>query len=256
MGRKTSYHSSVRRLLMMTVVALGVLFVPLLGAQVRGLPPTATSLGPGGQVVSPLPPTATSVGPGALGNSGVALGFGVGTRVVAPGFGTAVRGFGRHHHRLNGTFIGGAYPVYVPVPVATLPYLDSSADESADEAEADRPAATVFERGYRRNAEQYPHPGDDADDYASQPASHEDGQPRETTQASESKSVQAQPASVLIFKDGHRLELQNYAIVGDTLYDFTPGHQRRIALSQIDLKATSDANESAGIEFQVPNRRQ
>jgi hypothetical protein len=253
--RKTSYHLSVQRLQLMIVVVLGVLFVPPLRAQVRGLPPTATSLGPGGQVVSPLPPTATSVGPGAFGNSGVAPGFGMGTRLVAPGF-TGVRGFGRHHHHLNGTFIGGAYPVYVPVPIATLPYWDSSADETADEAEADRPAATVFERGYRRNAEQYPHPGDDADDYVPQPARHEDGQPRETTQESESKPVPAQPASVLVFKDGHRLELQNYAIVGDTLYDFTPGHQRRIALSQLDLKATADANESAGIEFQVPGRRQ
>ena len=46
---------------------LWLLFAPALMAQLHGLPPTATSLGPGGRVVSPLPPTATSIGPATSG---------------------------------------------------------------------------------------------------------------------------------------------------------------------------------------------
>jgi hypothetical protein len=58
--------------------------------------------------------------------------------------------------------------------------------------------------------------------------------------------------SVLIFMDGHQVEVQNYAVVGDMLYELTPGHHRKIAIADLDLKATAKQNDDLGISFQLP----
>ena len=63
--------------------------------------------------------------------------------------------------------------------------------------------------------------------------------------------VADQPQTVLIFKDGHQVEVQNYAVVGDMLYDLTPGHHRKIAIADLDLKATAKQNDDLGISFQL-----
>jgi hypothetical protein len=49
-----------------------------------------------------------------------------------------------------------------------------------------------------------------------------------------------------------KLDIQNYAILGDTLYDLTPGHRRRIGLSELDLEATVKENDDRGIDFRLP----
>ena len=61
-----------------------------------------------------------------------------------------------------------------------------------------------------------------------------------------------QPQTVLVFKDGHQVEVANYAIVGSTLYDLTGGHRQKIALADLDLSATAKQNDDRGIDFQVP----
>jgi hypothetical protein len=58
--------------------------------------------------------------------------------------------------------------------------------------------------------------------------------------------------TLLIFKDGRKLELGNYAIVGTTLFDLTPGHSRRVPLADLDLEATRQQNEDRGVTFQLP----
>ena len=65
-------------------------------------------------------------------------------------------------------------------------------------------------------------------------------------------AVPDQPRTVLVFKDGHQLEVQNYAIVGSMLYDLTPGHRAKIALADLDLTATAKQNDDRGIDFQLP----
>lgn len=64
--------------------------------------------------------------------------------------------------------------------------------------------------------------------------------------------VVSQPATVIVFKDGHRADVVNYAIVGDTLFDFADGLTRKIQLATIDLTATQRANEAIGVEFKLP----
>jgi hypothetical protein len=61
-----------------------------------------------------------------------------------------------------------------------------------------------------------------------------------------------QPQTVLVFKDGHQLEVQNYAVIGDMLYDLTPGHRRKVALAELDLTATATQNDDRGIDFELP----
>jgi hypothetical protein len=55
-----------------------------------------------------------------------------------------------------------------------------------------------------------------------------------------------------VFKDGHQIEVANYAIVGSMLYDLTGGRRQKIALADLDLAATEKQNEDRGIDFRVP----
>jgi hypothetical protein len=61
------------------------------------------------------------------------------------------------------------------------------------------------------------------------------------------------PATLLIFRDQHKLEIQNYAIVGQTLWNFSPQRTQKIPLSSLDLPATEKANEDRGVDFHLPN---
>jgi hypothetical protein len=58
--------------------------------------------------------------------------------------------------------------------------------------------------------------------------------------------------TTLVFKDGHQLEVENYAIINQTLYDLTPGHPRKIALADLDLPATQKQNDDHGVAFDLP----
>ncbi len=66
------------------------------------------------------------------------------------------------------------------------------------------------------------------------------------------------PAAILIFRDGHREQAPEYAIVGATLYAsgdyWQTGHwTRNIQLSALNLPATIQANHDAGIKFTLPS---
>jgi hypothetical protein len=64
--------------------------------------------------------------------------------------------------------------------------------------------------------------------------------------------VADEPGTMLVFKDGRQLEVKNYAIQGDLLYDLTGGRPRKIALTDLDLPATQKQNDDRGIDFQLP----
>ena len=60
------------------------------------------------------------------------------------------------------------------------------------------------------------------------------------------------PSIVLVFRDGHRSEVRNYAIVGQTLWMFSEDQAKKVPLSSLDVDATTKANEQRGIEFRMP----
>jgi len=77
-------------------------------------------------------------------------------------------------------------------------------------------------------------------------------QEQQARQAPQPARPAAEPATVLVFRDGHRSEVQNYGIVGETLWVFTERHARKYPLSELDLPATKAANDQRGVGFTVP----
>jgi hypothetical protein len=64
--------------------------------------------------------------------------------------------------------------------------------------------------------------------------------------------TEAAPATVLVFRDEHKQEIHNYAIVGETLWNFAPQHTQKIPLSDLDIPATTKTNDERGVDFHVP----
>ena len=60
------------------------------------------------------------------------------------------------------------------------------------------------------------------------------------------------PATVFIFKDGHQLETRNFAISGQTLFDFSGSVLKKIKLAELDVDATRKANDNLGIDLRLP----
>jgi hypothetical protein len=63
-------------------------------------------------------------------------------------------------------------------------------------------------------------------------------------------AVQEQPATaILVYRDGHRDEVQNYAILRQTLWIFAGQTTRRVSLADLDLQATKRLNDERGVDF-------
>jgi hypothetical protein len=184
-------------------------------------------------------------------------------QLPAPGTNNSGHGFNRDHDGDHGHgFRGGFYPVYVPVPVVVEPdpAYDSASNQEEDGDQSVVPGPTVFERRTPSDMtaasdDSGASPAGDAEpapQIAVQPAPAAQAPAVQDQSAAAGQPSQPQPASLLVFRDGHQLEVQNYAIVGDTLFDFTPGHARKVPLSQLDLNATVKANDDRGLDFAVP----
>jgi len=75
--------------------------------------------------------------------------------------------------------------------------------------------------------------------------------PRAASSAEE-HAVAMMPNTVLVFRDQHKEEIENYAIVGQTLWNFAPKHTEKISIADLDLPATTKANADRGVTFRVP----
>ena len=66
------------------------------------------------------------------------------------------------------------------------------------------------------------------------------------------------PATILIFRDGHREQVADYAIVGPIMYAHRAGEQaigggfNNIQISALDVSATKNANRENGVSFVLP----
>ena len=61
------------------------------------------------------------------------------------------------------------------------------------------------------------------------------------------------PLTILVYRDGHKSELRNYAIVGGNLIDLTKSSLlKKIPLAALDLEATRRENEENGVDFHLP----
>ena len=146
----------------------------------------------------------------------------------------------RHRHEDGAYFpVGVSMPAYIPYAV---PY--------AQEDDADPPEADATDSRAPQNGPRDP-------DSPTPRARVRDSAPRATASAQPVPAepeppVTPQPSTVLVFKDGHHSDVLNYAIVGDTLFDFDAGRTHKIFLADLDLAATRKANDERGVDFQIP----
>ena len=152
----------------------------------------------------------------------------------------------RHHHPPNSPAAGLAYyPYFYPVAV---PYADdTTGDQTADQADDAEAQDAPSGLGWG------------AQDASARPIYNGPMRPYDpqqqdapVTQATDLPREAPPTPTTLVFKDGHQLEVENYAIVGQTLYDLTPGHARKVALASLDLEATAKQNDDRGVIFQLP----
>ncbi len=259
MVSKLGYDLYVKRLNSATVAALALVaggwisltLVPAANAQINGVPASVTSTNFGGHLNSTpgVPASITSLGPN-----------GIQPRNPFPNQPACCINplfpvnpnppTNRRHHRQRGQFFPGGGAVYVPYayPVVGEPDPgDAMADQQENQPEEDyRGGPTIFDRRgpgapARSYADAYPPPRRPQPEAEAAPAVP----PTETP-------VPDQPQTLLVFKDGHQLEVQNYAVIGDTLYDLTPGRHHKIALDELDLTSTAKQNDDRGIDFRLP----
>jgi len=267
------YHRAMRNRTLGLILAIVGLLASAANAQTstqpNGVPPSVTSFGFGGHPdFGGVPPSVTSLGqrsprfPGPVRPAPAHPPHGPmtsGPPQRVPG------GNGSHHHGHNEVIV---YPYYVPyyVPVAD-PYayggpdvMEGAAAAAYEQEDQDQYAGgpTIFDR--RGSGVSAPN------DYVPQPPTARVPKPDPpkpdppadpdpvvaVTPPRPEVPIANQPSTILIFKDGHRQEVGNYAIVGNSLFDLTPGRRQKIALDDLDLPATQKANDDLGIDFKLP----
>ena len=160
-----------------------------------------------------------------------------------------------HHHHHNSSNDTAVYPYFYGVPVPYAADATDAADANApddDDAEY-QGGPTVFDRRGSGAASYIPpsyHGPAHAQNQSSQDPPSEDASVAQSGADPAPESPQS--TTTLVFKDGHQLEVENYAIVAHTLYDLTPGRPRKIALADLDLPATEKQNDDRGVTFQLP----
>ena len=86
-------------------------------------------------------------------------------------------------------------------------------------------------------------------------------QERSRDEARNSPALQAvaprheEPRSItIVFRDGRRETVQNYAIAGNTFWALSESRARKISLTDLDLAATQRENEKNGVEIHLPGK--
>jgi hypothetical protein len=229
-------HSIPASVAFLLLIGFSAAFISTSHAQINGTPASVTSPGFGGRAINGPPASVTSVGPrGFAPNAPVAF---------SPTHVPHTSDIHRHRHH-SGDFVPPvAYAVPIPYAVDMGPGENDDAQNDGGDDDRDpnyQGGPTIFDRR-GSGASSYvppvnnvprPHAAQSADDPSPDPA-----------------PPQAQ--TLLIFKDGRKLELGNYAIIGQTLFDLTPGHSRKVALADLDLDATQKQNDDRGVSFQIP----
>lgn len=215
------------------VAVLGFASLPIV-AQVNGVPPSVTSMGPNGRSTAP-PPSVTSMGP-----LGWQVPRGTTLRGMQPVFPPHPGFHPGPRHRGGAVII----PWYTPYPVYVIPenaYSDATNSESSTAAEPPSP----------------PRVPEAASSYAppvTPPPSVAPAPPALPAVVEPPSPPLPKETTVLIFRDGHRFELTDYAIAGQDVLNLSGHGPHRIALADLDLPATVRENDDRGIDFRVPGR--
>jgi hypothetical protein len=126
------------------------------------------------------------------------------------------------------------------------PYWDSGSSYDEDRA---REIEMANEMNAQSLAEQRMRGEQDQDMYARSDLQPQHSDPATSHVEERNESI---PTTVLVFRDERKQEVQNYAVVGQTLWVFEPQRTEKIPLSQLDIPATAKANDERGVDFRVP----
>ena len=146
------------------------------------------------------------------------------------------------------------FPAYaVPYYGAYYPYIyDSSmyVDQQPQQQQAPPPQVIVIkdERSSSSESRYGEHEFDERDRKA-------EAAPKPAAPASVAPPAKEEPPvmTTLVYRDGHKAEVLNYAIVGSNLVDLSKGSVlKKIPLASLDLEATRRENEENGIDFHLP----
>ena len=237
------YHKPMRpsnsALVAFSALALTLFLVLPAVSQVNGTPASVTSPGFGGNPVNGPRSSVTSVGP---------QGYNPPHHHPFKGTATVNNGGDHHHdhdHQHNNADAAGPvwYAVPVPYAVDNPPVEDQAAE--AEEPSDEQGGPTVFDRRGSGPQSYVPPVKTPAPAHPTQHAS-------DVEEAPPVDPDPPLPPTLFVFKDGRTLEVANYAILGQTIYDLTPGHRRKIALIDLDLEATRKQNDEHGVTFQLP----
>jgi len=66
-----------------------------------------------------------------------------------------------------------------------------------------------------------------------------------------SRQEAVRESTTLVFKDKHREEVQNYAVVGNSLWILDEKNATKVSLDDLDLEATTRVNNDRGVDFNV-----
>jgi hypothetical protein len=158
---------------------------------------------------------------------------------------------GHHHHRSTPVFAVPYYGYY------GLPSYDSSEYEQSQPQQPPPPQVIVI-----REESSSSNTGDEDSHYGE----HSFNSLEENRESSHDRAPQAQlapapkvaeeellPMTTLVYRDGHKSEVRNYAIVGGNLIDLTKSPvMKKIPLDSLDLVATRHENEENGVDFHLP----
>jgi hypothetical protein len=270
MPGKQAYHLPMRSWAPAVAIALAMLVAVSASGQVNGTAPCVTCFNFGNhQGPNGVPPSVTSFGFGGK------AGFN-GTRPSVMSLGPngwAVRQPGTHQpgvhhpsnhrpdHRHSQVYL---YPYFVPYYPAMNAYDDAPEDSAdAEDPEEYQGGPTIFDRRGsgtysddfvaerpRAGVPRPPDPLQEADHVrVPDPPQEASNAPAPDPPAA---PIAREPNTILVFKDGHKIQVGNYAIVGSNLFDLTPGHRQKVAVADLDVPATQKANDDQGVDFKLP----
>ena len=207
-----------------------------IGGHFLGTPPSVLSVS--GPHLAPPLPSVTSIPNYGFTNFGYSRWNPYGSTAYG-------NGYYRGHHGYGRTGLSYAIPYYIPADGYGYDYVGGPDLYSGPPIGPSDPMLHMV-------AEPPPtrYPSADSD-YA--PVLPAQPQPIPQEQAAVRDATPNEP-SVLVFRDGRKREVSNYAIMGQTVYVFDKGTQR-IALSDLDVPATIKANDDRGLEFKLPPQK-
>jgi hypothetical protein len=157
--------------------------------------------------------------------------------------------------------------VQAPEQPATDSSSSSSSDSAASQSQADASSEDLLRQAYlqgardalkdtlqkeRDNGRYGDHYLDSREQQRSQASNTKPTPSVDEAPAAAPPKEDNGPATVFIFKDGHQIETHNFAIMGETLYDFSSSVLKKVQLTDLDKNATVKANDDRGITVKLP----